>query len=245
MPIRLVVCDVDGVLTHSASSALDLGLLERFAEMNRAARRDGSSPAVTLCTGRPGPYTEALLQAIDGHVPGIFENGAGLCVPNGYPYALHPALGDGAEFEAARQRLQEGLVQTGRAFLQPGKEYSLSLFPRDPTEKDALYREAAAALGPLCRSVDLVYSASCLNALPRGVHKGRGVEFLARETGYAPEEMLGIGDSDVDLRFLTLVGASAAPANGSPSVRRAVQYVAPQMAADGVRDILDHFGLTG
>jgi hydroxymethylpyrimidine pyrophosphatase-like HAD family hydrolase len=243
IPIRLLVFDIDGVLTHGGSRALDLRLLERLAAMNQAARQDPSNPAVTLCTGRPGPYAEAILRAMDGHLPGIFENGVGLCSPNGTPYVPHPAVGDRARLEAVRRRLQEALVQTGRAFLQPGKEYSLSLFPCNPAEKDTLHGEAVAALGPLGQSVSLVYSASCLNVLPRGMHKGKGVEFLAQETGYIPGEMLGVGDSNVDLPFLATVGASAAPANATLQVKRAVQYVAPRAAADGVRDILDHFGL--
>jgi len=244
MPIRLLVFDIDGVLTQDGSRGLDLRLLARLADMNRAARENPSSPAVTLCTGRPGPYTEALLRKIDGHLPGIFENGAGLCTSDGIPYAPHPTLGDPATFEAVRQRLWEALVQTGRAFFQPGKEYTLSLLPRNPAEKDTLHGEATAALGPLQEAVSLAYSVSCLNVLPQGMHKGKGIEFLAQETGCAPGEMLGVGDSEVDLPFLAVVGTSAAPANATPTVKRAVQYVAPRAAADGVRDILDHFGLT-
>jgi hydroxymethylpyrimidine pyrophosphatase-like HAD family hydrolase len=80
--------------------------------------------------------------------------------------------------------------------------------------------------------------------LPRGVHKGKGIEFLSSQTDYSAGEMLGVGDSDVDLPFLDTVGYSAAPANANLDVKRLAQYVAPRPAADGVRDILDHFGLT-
>lgn len=243
MPIRLLVFDIDGVLTRHGSRGLDLRLLARLADMNRAARQTPSSPAVTLCTGRPGPYAEAMLRTIDGHLPVVFENGAGLCAPNSIPYVPHPALGDPTTFEAVRGRLREALVETGRAFFQPGKAYTLSLFPRNPAEKEALHGEAIAALGPLHEVVSLAYSASCLNVLPHGIHKGKGIEFLAQETGYAPGEMLGVGDSDVDLPFLAVMGTSAAPANATPAVKRAVTYVAPRAAADGVRDILDHLGL--
>jgi hydroxymethylpyrimidine pyrophosphatase-like HAD family hydrolase len=96
----------------------------------------------------------------------------------------------------------------------------------------------------LNESVDLVCSASCLNVLPRGIHKGKGIEFLVSQTHYGPGEMLGVGDSDVDLPFLAMVGHSAAPANANPDIKRLAHYVAPRLAADGVRDILDHFGLT-
>lgn len=243
MPIRLLVLDIDGVLTQAGGKALDLQLLQRLAGMNRAARDDPSRPAVSLCTGRPAAYVEAMLQAIDGHVPAVFENGAGLYVPNDYQFLPHPALGDRIRLQAVRQRLEEALVRPGQIVFQPGKEYSLSILASHPSQAGALRDQVATALGPLCEGVDLVYSVSCLNVLPRGVHKGKGIEFLASQAGYTQEEMLGVGDSHVDLPFLTGVGYSAAPANANLDVKRVVQYVAPGSAADGVRDILDYFGL--
>ena len=55
--------------------------------------------------------------------------------------------------------------------------------------------------------------------------------------------MLGIGDSDVDLPFLRLIGHSAAPANANARVKDLVDYVSKQSTTDGVRDILFHFEL--
>lgn len=242
-PIRLILFDIDGVLTFGEAKPLDLELLGRLAHMNHLARADPTRPAVTLCTGRPAPYVEVMLQAIDGHVPGIYENGAGLYIPADYQFVPHPLVEGASNLRMVRQRLEEGLVRSGRAFFQPGKEHSLTLFAHNPAETNRLETWAATALGSLRESVELVYSTSCLNVLPRGVNKGKGVELLAERTGYAPEEMLGVGDSDVDLQFLALVDHSAAPANAIPEIKRLVQYVAPRQASDGVRDILDHFGL--
>jgi len=243
-PIRLIVFDIDGVLTQREDRAFDLPLLEHLTEMNRTARDDPSRPAVTLCTGRPAAYVEAVLRAIDGCAPAVFENGAGLYLPESYRFLPHPMLGGRSGFQAVQQRLDQALVRTGQAFFQPGKEYSLSILAHDPAGTDALYDLALDALGPLSETVDLVYSAACLNVLPRGVHKGKGIEFLASQTDYTLGEMLGVGDSDVDLPFLTIVGYSAAPANANRQVKQLVGYVAPRPAADGVRDILDRFGLT-
>lgn len=241
--IRLLLFDIDGVLTRGEAKALDLDLLARLAEMNRVARADPSRPAVTLCTGRPAPYVEVLCQAIDGHLPAIYENGCGLYEPRGYRFWPHPSLGDNAGFHAARERLRTELVFPGKVFLQPGKEFSLSLFPLDGVTVADLYPLAEAALGPARQAVDLVYSGSCLNVLPRGVDKGEGLRFLCERSGYQPEAILGVGDSDVDLPFLALCGRSAAPANAFERVKRIVDYVAPRETADGVRDILKEFDL--
>jgi len=245
MLIRLLVFDVDGVLTDGEARALDLALLERLAALNRLAREDSSRPAATICTGRPAPYVEVMLQAIDGHLPAVFENGAGLYVPQNYLFLAHPALENNTSFPDVRRTLSETLVQRGFAYFQPGKEYTLSLFATDPDETRRLQEEATLALGDLCEEVDFLYSPSCLNILPRGMHKWKGIEFLAEYSGYHADEMLGVGDSDVDVPFLQNVGYSAAPANANDIVKQIVQYVSPRRSSEGVRDILSHFAITG
>jgi len=50
--------------------------------------------------------------------------------------------------------------------------------------------------------------------------------------------MGGIGDSASDLKFLNIIGRSAAPANAADEVKAAVGYVSPYEDGDGVADIL-------
>jgi len=241
--IRLIVFDIDGVLTEGETRALDLELLGDLARLNRLARQNPALPAATICSGRPAQYVELMLQAIDGHLPGVFENGAGLYVPETYRFLPNPALKDGAAIPAARKRLEETVVRSGAAYFQPGKEYSLTLFASDPRDTGRLHELVSNALGDLRASVDLVYSTSCLNILPLNIDKGVGTRFLAATTGVALEEMLGVGDSDVDVQFLSVVGYSAAPANAQAAVREVAQYVSPFETGEGVRDILGHFGI--
>jgi hydroxymethylpyrimidine pyrophosphatase-like HAD family hydrolase len=244
-PIRLVLLDVDGVLSAGEAQPLDLALLTSLAEMNRLARADPALPAVTLCTGRPAPYVEVMLQAIDGHLPAVFENGCGLYLPAGYRFLPHPALAAaGWSLAAVRERLRAALVDTGRVFIQPGKEYSLSLFPLEGVTVDDLLPLTTEALGSEIESVDLVYSFSCLNVVPRGVDKGAGLAFLCQQAGYAADEVLAVGDSDVDLPLLTAAGYAAAPANANPAIKALAGYVSPHDTTHGVRDILRHFGVT-
>lgn len=242
-PMRLIVFDIDGVLTDGETQPWDLELMALLAGLNRAARRDSQRPAVTLCSGRPAPYVDAMLQAIDGHLPGIFESGAGLYDPAGYRFLRHPSLGSGSQMREARLWLTRALVRPGHATIQPGKEYSLSLFPTEATPLAALEPLARQALGPLAERIDLVCSASCLNVMPAGIDKAGGLHFLSQVTGIPLTAMLAVGDSPVDGPMLLVVGYSAAPANASPAIRRLAQFVAPSPAAQGVREILTHFGV--
>jgi hydroxymethylpyrimidine pyrophosphatase-like HAD family hydrolase len=243
-PIRLLLFDVDGVLTDGEARPLDLPLLASLAELNRRARLNPELPAATLCTGRPAPYVEVMLQGIDGHLPAIFENGCGLYFPAGYRFVPHPALaGGGRAFAQVRERLRAALVETGRVFFQPGKEYSLSLFPLNGVTVDDLLPLATAALGPAAKTVNLVYSFSCLNVVPRGLDKGAGLRFLCERAGLGLEQVLAVGDSDVDLPLLSAAGYAAAPANANPAVQALADYVSPFPTTAGVRDILRHFGV--
>jgi hypothetical protein len=241
--IRLIVFDIDGVLTEGETRALDLELLGDLARLNRLARQNPALPAATICSGRPAQYVELMLQAIDGHLPGVFENGAGLYVPETYRFLPNPALEDGAAIPAARKRLEETVVRSGAAYFQPGKEYSLTLFASNPRDTGRLHELVSTALGELNESLDLVYSTSCLNILPLNIDKGVGIRFLSATTGVALEEMLGVGDSDVDVQFLSLVGYSAAPANAHDAVKAVARYVSAFETGEGVRDILEHFGI--
>jgi hydroxymethylpyrimidine pyrophosphatase-like HAD family hydrolase len=244
--IRLVVLDIDGVLSDGETAPFDPGLMRMLAALNGAARA-GHGPAVTFCSGRPGPYVEAVMQMIDGRLPAVFEAGAGLYLADRGRQEPHPGLGDLEALRECRARLQAAAAGGGAFWVQPGKDYTASVFPPDPQSPDlpALRRLVAAVLGPLADRVTCSLTASCVNVVPRGCDKGAGVRLLAERTGIPLSAMLGIGDSQVDEPFLAITGATGAPANASESVKALVGYVSPHRTDEGLRDILRHYGLTG
>lgn len=76
-------------------------------------RGSPKQPAVTLCSGRPPPYIEVLLQGIEGHLPAVYENGAGLYNPIGYQLTPHPDMRFITDrFRAVLERLEGELVAT-------------------------------------------------------------------------------------------------------------------------------------
>ncbi len=242
--IRLVVVDIDGCLTPGEAQPWDFSVLQFVAEWNRKARADARQFAVTLCTGRQEPYVEAMMQAIDAHAPGIYENGGGLYFPTEYRFAENPAVGaKGRETIAkAREMIAKEIVETGLGQFQPGKEVSLTLYPaRAGVTFEQLAEIARRALDgkvdglkimPLVTSVDIVLD---------GVDKGAGVEWLSREMNIPIAQIGGIGDSSGDLPFLRRIGFSAAPANAADDVKRAVQYVSPFEDGKAVIDILSRW----
>lgn len=261
--IRLVVLDVDGVLTDGESAPFDLELFQQLADLNRRAQAwaqirardaecssdrhraldDRGVPAVTVCTGRPQAYVEAVLQALHASVPGVFEGGAGLYVPEGRRVFPHPDITDRSVMRIVRRMLEEEIDKDSSIYLQPGKDFTVSVFPRGKATLEGLKERVVRLVGDRERELELLYSASCLNILPKGIHKGKGLEFLSSWTGIPLTSMLAVGDSEVDIPMFHRAGYRAAPANATPEVKALADYVSDEKTSEGVRDILNRFSV--
>ena len=88
----MVVIDVDGCLTPGEGQPWNFEALKYIAQLNRRAQKDATKLAVTLCTGRQEPYVEVMMQAIDAHLPGIYENGSGLYFSREYRFVENPLI---------------------------------------------------------------------------------------------------------------------------------------------------------
>jgi hydroxymethylpyrimidine pyrophosphatase-like HAD family hydrolase len=244
--MKLLVLDIDGVLSRGEAQPFDPELLGRLAALNRRARSGEAVPAVTLNTGRPSPYVEAVMQAIAGWQPALYESGAGLYLPQTYQFMASPSLTP-KHLTALRQiveRVDQAVVQPGRAYWQPGKSVCYSLFAHLPLTLADFSDEVKAIVVEISSEEFVVTPATlALNIHPAGINKGTGLQWLAQVTGIDPTEMGGVGDSAGDLDFLRLVGWAAAPANATEEVKTAVSYVASQPDAAGLQEILDYWSL--
>jgi hydroxymethylpyrimidine pyrophosphatase-like HAD family hydrolase len=238
--LRLIVVDVDGVLSPGEAAPFDFAVLQRLAECNDHARHDTTYPAITLCTGRPAPYVEVLMQAIHGFSPAVYEHGAGLFIPEPYGFKWHAALTLATQTQLMQLQvaLHQTLVATGLAYLQPGKSASLSVFAHSDISLQELSHQAGQLAREFGNTFHVEVGATCVNIMVRGLDKAAGVRWLARETGIPLRHMAGVGDARGDLKFMRLLGWSAAPANAHASVKQAVHYTSPYDNGQGLLDIL-------
>jgi hydroxymethylpyrimidine pyrophosphatase-like HAD family hydrolase len=240
--LRLLLADVDGVITRGEGQPVELDVLERVAAINTAARRDPAIPAITLCTGRQAPYVELMAQLTDVFLPCVFEHGAGLFFPTAFRYEFAAQLGPDYSARLARLRaaLDEPLLKSGRAFVQPGKEATMTLYPLGETPLDELVALAEAAVARVAPEFGVARNVLGVEIRPRGIDKGRGAQRIAELLELPLGAMAGVGDSDPDLSFLDGIGIgfSAAPANATPAVRRAVTYVAGAAFGAGLLEIV-------
>jgi HAD superfamily hydrolase (TIGR01484 family) len=238
--LRAVLVDVDGCLTAGEGQPLDLAALAACAAINERARRDALTPAITLCTGRPAPYVEVLLQAIAGFLPALAEHGGVLLSPADYHIQRHQLIESaGATLDALRAAVGASLVRPGLGFLQPGKETMLTFYPAPGVTFERAMEVGRAAGASYAELFGVEFNRTCIEWKRHGVDKGSGVRWLADLLDLPLGALAGIGDSDSDLAFLTLVGFPAAPANAIAPVRAQSAYIATRPDARGVLEIVE------
>lgn len=238
--MRLVVIDVDGCLTPGEGRPWNFEALKYIAQLNRRAQENPTKLAVTLCTGRQEPYVEVLMQAIDAHLPGIYENGGGLYFPREYRFVENLLITAPMREALAgiKATLRREIIEAGLGHFQPGKEVSLTIYPLGQISVHELYLATVEVLETFGDAYVAQASVSCVDVTPKGVDKGDGVRWLSQETDIPLDQVGGIGDSASDLKFLSIIGRSAAPANAANEVKAAVDYVSPLEHGDGVVDVL-------
>jgi 3-deoxy-D-manno-octulosonate 8-phosphate phosphatase KdsC-like HAD superfamily phosphatase len=236
--VRVVLADVDGVVTPGEGHPARLPVLERLTALNAAALADPLVPAVTLCTGRQAPYVEVMAQMTGAFLPCSFEHGAGLFFPRAFEYVFHPRLALDHFLQVAAVR--GALDLRGRAFVQPGKEAMITLFPLDGTPLEAIAEAAARAVAAVGLDFGVEMNVTGVEVRPRGIDKGEGCRWLASLLDVRLDQIGGVGDSDPDLAYLALpgLGFSACPSNATPNVRAAVSYVSQSENGEGLLDIL-------
>jgi hydroxymethylpyrimidine pyrophosphatase-like HAD family hydrolase len=238
--LRLVLADIDGVITRGEGQPIDIDVLQRLAAINAAARLDPSVPAITLCTGRQSPYVELMAQLLGVFLPCIFEHGAGLFFPTAFRYEFDTRLGSdyAARLSRLRAALHTPLLDGGHAFVQPGKEATMTLYPQGGFTVDDLLRVAETLVPQVAPEFGVARNVNGVEVRPIGVDKGTGAARIADLLGIPLATMAGVGDSDPDLSYLSRVGFSAAPANATPAVRQNVDYVARESFGAGLLEIV-------
>lgn len=245
MSIELIVLDCDGVLSIGEAQPFNLKLLARLAKLNRRARAGEAVPAVTLNTGRPSAYVEAVMQAIAGWQPALYENGAGMYFPQNYRFKTTPLL-TAAHQETLREiidQIDQHVVQPGLAYWQPGKQVCHTLFAHPPGTIEQIMPLVKSIVAGISDEFLAVPAVLALNIYPAGINKGSGLRWLSAETGVPPANIAGVGDSSGDVNFLSIAGYAAVPANATADVKAVAHYIAPTRDADGLLDILDHWGV--
>jgi hydroxymethylpyrimidine pyrophosphatase-like HAD family hydrolase len=237
----LVVCDVDGCLVSEGQHAFDLPSLAAVAAHNQRAWERGDRPLVTLCTGRPQPFAEAICRLIGNmYVPCVCEMGAWVYHPGTNVYTLDPRITP-AHLRAVDEAAAWVNERYGRdgVTLQPGKTASVTLFHPDPaflrSIEGAVRAEFAAREWPFRVSMTWLY----INCDLEHVSKGTGLDRLLGELKIPKARLAGIGDTTSDRCIAERVAFFACPANAQAAIKEHAHFIAPSNEAKGVLEALE------
>jgi HAD superfamily hydrolase (TIGR01484 family) len=240
--IKLIVCDIEGCLTPGKGKPLNLDALAKIRNYNYQSKKQEQVPPITLCTGRSLPYVEAMMQAIDGHIPAISENGAGLYDPIKDDYQLNPQITQHTKNQMleAKNIINDQIISNFRAKFEWGKDFVLSVNPPSDISIEEFFKIVHDNFKMHNIDLNITHSASAVDITPKGIDKFSGLQLLLEKLQLVPEEVAGIGDTRGDFSVLKNVGFSAAPNNATDEVKQIVNYVSDYENGDGVVDIIKH-----
>jgi hydroxymethylpyrimidine pyrophosphatase-like HAD family hydrolase len=215
MRFLALATDYDGTLAYNGRVAeTTIAALERY-------RRTGRK--LILVTGRRLPDLLRDLPRIDLFDSVVAEDGALLYDPATRSEKL---LGEAPppQFLAALRDREVAPLSVGRVIVATTRLH-------EPT-----MRETIADLG---LELQLIFNKDWVMALPTGLNKAAGLGVALQELGIAPQSVVGVGDAENDMAFLSICGRSVAVANALPQVKERADLVTSGEHGEGVVELID------
>lgn len=243
-PFDAIISDIDGCLGPESDAPMPVEGLAQVARHNRRAIADGDRPVVTVCSGRPLPFVEAICRVIaNDRLPAVCENGVWLYDPCKRRFerderitAEHVAV-----VHAAMRWVESDLGPRG-VVIQPGKSASMSLWHADTAYLFSLLPALAERFRVEGWPFRVSTTIAWINCDLEFVSKATGVERLMHSAGLTRERTMFVGDAMGDLAAKPLVALFAAPANAHDEVKRKADLVTAGAEIKGVLEVLARFG---
>lgn len=247
MRFDVIICDLDGCLADENGGPLDLERLLRLAEYNRRAQRNTGEPPLTICTGRPEPFAEAMCRVLANEsLPCVAENGAWLFYPAGNRYELDPAItADHLEYVHAASKLLDEKYRSAGVQQQPGKKAAVSLYHSRPEYLQQIAPEIRETFERRGWPFRVSMTWNYINCDLEFVSKASGLRRFFAATGIDPRRAAAIGDTMSDLAMAEAAAWFACPANASHEIKQHADYISPHVEVGGVLDIVERLRESG
>ena len=225
--IRLFVLDIDGCISYPFISPVwdNLGKLRR---LNELSRQDKSIPALSICSGRPHPYVEAVSQWLDIDHPVVFESGGGFYHVKSNDLQWHPVI---TEEVFRKNELLKDWVESEVIPHYPGmirefsKKTDVGLVSSSEEDILSAHEKISHYVSDNFPDYEVHHTEVSVNIIVRNCNKGEGLRFLSDITGIPLSEMAYIGDSSGDITALKAVSRAFAPSNASTGVKEIANVV--------------------
>lgn len=211
----VLACDYDGTLAHHGRVTDDtLAALERLRATGRK---------LVMVTGRELDDLRSVFSEFRLFDSVVAENGALLYNPaRQEEKVLGPAPPE--SFVAALRQHNISPLSFGRVIVatwQPHEAAVLEVIRQQGLELQVIFNKGAVMV------------------LPAGVNKATGLAAALRELQLSPHEVIGVGDAENDLPFLTACGCSVAVANALSAVKERADIVTCGDHGVGVAELIE------
>ncbi|MFH5831237.1 HAD-IIB family hydrolase [Halalkalibaculum sp. DA3122] len=233
--IKLFVTDLDGCVSIPFKTPVWECITE-IRNLNIQSLEDSAIPPLSICSGRPYPYVEAVAQWLDVRLPVVFESG-GMYDLNTNQFDQNGFFDDEAlehvnELKSWMQktvisRFPSGIMEFSKmmdaGFVHPDQEVIEEVLPLITDYVEEHYPEFEVHHTDI--SVNIILSKN---------NKRAGIRKLSEKLGIKPEEVAYIGDSNGDIPALKIVGQSYAPVNAKSYVKDVVDFPLELEATEAV-----------
>ncbi len=210
-----LACDYDGTLV--SGERIDIKVMTALYRLRESGRK------LILVTGRELEELLAEFGPIDLFDEAVLENGGVLYSPQTREIRLTGS--------PPPEAFAEGLRRRGVDPLSCGRVIVSTVRPHDLV--------AAGLIRELGLALDVVYNKNSVMIVPSGMNKRLGLMRVLEEFGYSASQVVGIGDAENDLDFLSCCGYSAAPANAVPQVKMLADIILKGANGSGTIELVE------
>ena len=212
--IKLFVTDLDGCISMPFETP-HWDSINKIRELNQESRKDQSIPPLTICTGRPHPYAEAVAQWLDVQLPFVFES-AGLYhwEGNRIETAIEKSNGTLEQIREMKKWLTDELLPNfSGAELEFSKMMDAGVVCPDENIINKIHELVLAKTEVDFPDLEVHTTEVSVNILLAGNNKLQGLKLLGNSLNITLDEMAYIGDSSGDVPALKNVKMPFAPQN--------------------------------
>ena len=233
--IKLFVTDLDGCISYPFRTP-SWSVLTKIRELNIESRNDPSIPPLTICTGRPYPYAEAVAQMLDVRIPFVFES-AGLFIWDGNRVLtgleneseqLKPIL------EMKEWIISQILPEFPAAALEFTKKMDAGVVAAQKKVIDQIHPLILDKVEKDFPGLEIHITDVSVNILIKGNNKRKGMQLLGEHLNIELDQIAYIGDTGGDVPALEAVGKAFSPSNAT----RAVKNVSKNIPLETTESVL-------
>jgi hydroxymethylpyrimidine pyrophosphatase-like HAD family hydrolase len=218
--IKLFVTDLDGCISYPFRSP-KWEAIQEIRALNILSRSEKPVPPLSICTGRPHPYAEAVAQWLDIRLPFVFES-AGLYHWEGN--RIETALGshDGVldPIRELKEWLKTDLLpQFPTAILEHSKMMDAGIVAPERAVIDEALPVIRQKVEGGYPGLEIHVTDVSVNILMPGNNKLQGMKLLAKTLDISLDDIAYIGDTGGDIKALENVKMPFSPKNATRGVK--------------------------